>query len=59
MADESADCRTVATQAELDAALAERETTPAVCIHVHGDAEASVLEWERANRPEPKPAGNW
>lgn len=59
MADESADCRTVTTQAELDAALAERETDPLVCIHVHGGAEVSVQEWYRANRPEPKPAGNW
>lgn len=60
MTDETpADCRTVTTQAELDAALAEREANAAVCIHVHGTAEESVLEWERANRPTPEIAGNW
>lgn len=57
--DQEAGCWTVATREELDEALAEQAKDPSVCIHVHGNAEESVLEWERANRPEPKPAGNW
>lgn len=60
MADETpADCWTVATQEELDEALAERAKDPAVCIHVHGNADESVLAWQEANTPKPEIAGDW
>lgn len=60
MTDETpADCWTVATQEELDEALAERAKDSTVCIHVHGDAEESVKAWQAANRAEPEIKGNW
>lgn len=52
--DRPADCRQVTTQAELDAALAS-----GACVHIRGDAEPSVVEWQAANRVEPKIAGEW
>lgn len=54
-----ANCVHIATQSDLDHALAARETGSDVCIHVRGDAEESVLTWWWANRPEPEVAGDW
>jgi hypothetical protein len=39
-------CTTITTQAELDALLTAQQQGSTVCIHVRGDAEASVLEWQ-------------
>lgn len=54
-----ADCWNVATQEELDEALAAQATEPNVCIHVAGNAEESVLAWQAANRIEPEINGKW
>lgn len=54
MASQSAPCVHVKTQAELDAALAGN-----CCIHVNGDAEPSVLQWQAENPPEIEIAGEW
>jgi hypothetical protein len=54
-----ADCWTVATQEELDEALAEQRIHPEVCIHVAGNAEQAVLDWQAANHVPPKINGEW
>lgn len=59
MTETPSNCRTVTTQAELDDALAAKQANDAVCIHVHGAAEESVLAWELANRVERPIEGDW
>lgn len=52
--DQPAPCIHIKTQSELDAALAGN-----ACIHVDGDAEQSVKDWQVANPPEIEIAGDW
>ena len=47
-------CVHVTTQADLDAAIAAK-----ACVHVKGDAEESVKQWQAENPPEIEVNGDW